>query len=119
MSDFSVMYHRFVRESSRWLITKGKIDKAVNILEKIAKENGKEVNPELMESFKRTANEEYRIVSSTNLSVLDLFKTPVLRTNVILMILNWGLTSFLFEANYRSENLRKKIIFYLESTNTS
>merc|ERR1711976_251320 len=28
----------FVRESSRWLITKGKIDKAIKILEKIAKE---------------------------------------------------------------------------------
>ena len=32
----------------------------------------------------------------------DKLPCPVLRKNVILMIINWGLTSFLFEANYRS-----------------
>ena len=52
--------------------------------------------------FKKTANEEYETFSSTTLSVLDLFKTPVLRTNIILMIINWSLTSFLYEANYRN-----------------
>ena len=56
----------------------------------------------MMKSYKKTAFEEYKTVSSTNLSVLDLFKTPVLRQNVILMIFNWSLTSLLFEANYRS-----------------
>ena len=40
----------------------------------------------------------YRFVVNT----YPLMNYPVLRTNVILMIINWGLTSFLFEANYRS-----------------
>ena len=74
----------------------------MKILEQIGKENRREINPELMKSYRTTANEEYEKVSSNKLSILDLFKTPVLRSNIIFMILNWGLTSFLFEANYRN-----------------
>ena len=91
-----------MKESSRWLITKGKIDEAIKILEEIGKENGKEVDPRLMKSYKTTAEEDYKNNSSINVSILDLFKTPNLRSNVISMILNWGLTSFLFEANFRN-----------------
>ena len=91
-----------MNESSRWLITKGKIDEAIKILEEIGKENGKEVDPRLMKSYKTAAEEEYKKSSSINVSILDLFKTPNLRSNVISMILNWGLTSFLFEANFRN-----------------
>ena len=88
---------RFLKESSRWLITKGKIDEAIKILEEIGK-----VDPRLMKSYKTTAEEDYKNNSSINVSILDLFKTPNLRSNVISMILNWGLTSFLFEANFRN-----------------
>ena len=55
-----------------------------------------------MKSYKTTAEEDYKNNSSINVSILDLFKTPNLRSNVISMILNWGLTSFLFEANFRN-----------------
>ena len=41
-----------MKESSRWLITKGRIDEAVKILQDIAEENGREINPQLLESFK-------------------------------------------------------------------
>ena len=55
-----------------------------------------------MKSYKTTANEEYEKSSGNKLTILDLFKTPVLRSSIITMILNWGLSSFLFEANYRN-----------------
>ena len=55
-----------------------------------------------MKSFKATAHEEFKNVAKTKLSVIDLFKTPVLRSNIVLMIFNWGLTSFLFESNFRN-----------------
>ena len=93
---------RFLKESSRWPFTKGKINEAIKILEEIGKENGKEIDPRRMKSYKTTAEEEYEKSSSINVSILDLFKTPNLRSNVIFMILNWGLTSFLFEANFRN-----------------
>ena len=91
-----------MKESSRWLITKGKIDEAIKILEEIGKENGKEIDPRRMKSYKTTAEEEYEKSLSINVSILDLFKTLNLRSNVVSMILNWGLTSFLFEANFRN-----------------
>jgi hypothetical protein len=42
----------FVQESCRWLVTKGRIDEAVVILEKIAEENGRAVNASIYEKFK-------------------------------------------------------------------
>ena len=41
-----------MRESSRWLITKGRIDEAMEILEGIAKTNGKETDKGMMDRFK-------------------------------------------------------------------
>ena len=64
---------RFLKESSRWLITKGKIDEAIKILEEIGKENGKEVDQRLMKSYKTTAEEDYKNNSSINVSILALF----------------------------------------------
>ncbi len=96
----------FVKESPRWLICKGRIDEAVGILEDIAKENGQELDSNLVKNFKATMQQEYEAMSKVNLTVLDLFKSPVLRKNVILMIVNWSLTSALYEMNMRNiENL--------------
>ena len=96
------MFFRVFKESSRWLISKGKINEATDILEQIAKQNGKEINVELMESYRITAIEEYRKNESEKLSMVDLFKTPNLRKNIVLMIVNLCFSSLLFEANYRN-----------------
>ena len=96
------MFFRVFKESSRWLISKGKINEAIDILEQIAKQNGKEINVELMESYRITAIEEYRKNESEKLSMVDLFKTPNLRKNIILMVVNLCVSSLLFEANYRN-----------------
>ena len=42
----------FVKESPRWLITKGRIDEAMNIVQEIAKTNDKDVNPTIFNRFK-------------------------------------------------------------------
>ena len=96
------MLFRIFKESSRWLITKGRVDDAMDILLQIAKENGKEINIELIASYRMTAIEEYRKQESQKLSITDLFKTPVLRRNIILMAVNLSFSSLLFEANYRN-----------------
>ena len=41
----------FVHESARWLISKGKVDKAVEVLRKIAKTNKKNVPDEVFKNF--------------------------------------------------------------------
>jgi len=100
----------FVKESSRWLITKGRIDEALIILQEIAKTNGKDVSPEVFQTFKASAVKEFEKSKETNLSWLDLFKSPVLRRNVVLMIINWSLTSVIFDGHLRNiENLKFSI----------
>lgn len=42
------MWHRLMPESPRWLITRGRIDDAKKVLERIAKVNGKSINMEEM-----------------------------------------------------------------------
>ena len=40
-----------MNESVRWLVGKGKIDRAVNILKVIAKRNGRQVEDDVWNSF--------------------------------------------------------------------
>lgn len=95
-----------MKESSRWLISKGRVDEAMAILKSIAKTNGKEIDEQFLDTYKKVALEELEQNKSVKLSILDLFKTPVLRRNVIFMIVNWSLVSLLFESNVRNiENL--------------
>ena len=45
------LFCSFVHESARWLISKGKVDKAVEVLKKIAMTNKKEVPDEVFKNF--------------------------------------------------------------------
>ena len=53
----------FIKESSRWLIQKGRIDEAMEILKGIAKENGQNVSPMVYDSFK-VSLERFDMISS-------------------------------------------------------
>ena len=109
--------NRFMHESCRWLITHGRIDEAIAILRKIAKENGRVVKESDFEAFQVTlfwSNQwlqpwidsfHFQTLSEKEMALtkergrktfFDLFRTPKLRRNVLLMIANWSLTSVLF-----------------------
>ena len=95
-----------LKKSPRWLIAKGRVDEAIAILEEIAEENNSKLDANLLKKFRDAKVQEYEATSEQNLSVFGLFKTPVLRKNVILMILNTSLTFCLYEVNLRNiENL--------------
>ena len=98
-----------LQESVRWLASQGRIDECVDILTLIAKKNGKEVDDEVYNSFKvswtrcmlniffqimklfqRMAQKQLEnCEAGARKSWLDLFKTPRLRKNTILMVLTW------------------------------
>jgi len=100
----------FVKESSRWLITKGRIEEALKIVKDIAKMNGKDVNPAIFNAFKTSALKEYEKTKDITFTWLDLFRSPALRRNVILMVLNWSITSVVFDGHLRNiENLKFSI----------
>ena len=73
--------HSIVPESPRWLLLKGQVDEALQVLQAIAVYNGTKVVPEM----KLKKGEQ----STTSSSVLDLFSFSAISTRTIVMIACW------------------------------
>ena len=52
------MFHSIMNESGRWLVGKGKIDRAINILKVIAKRNSRRVEDSIWRSFEVGSNKD-------------------------------------------------------------
>ncbi|XP_014262339.1 carcinine transporter [Cimex lectularius] len=90
-----------VPESARWLVSQGKTDKAVKIIKKFEKLNGKKVDPLIYDEFK-TSCEKAASDEPQSYSVLDLFRTPRLRNTTVLLIVIWGAISLTFDGHVRN-----------------
>ncbi|KMY97849.1 organic cation transporter protein [Drosophila simulans] len=92
-----------VPESARWLVSQGKVDKAVGILKKLEKGNGRQVPPQTYQIFtdscKRMQEQE---AQNGKYSVLDLFKSPRLRRTTLLLIVIWMAISLVFDGHVRN-----------------
>ncbi|XP_035917129.1 organic cation transporter protein [Anopheles stephensi] len=92
-----------VPESARWLVSQGKIDKAIGILKKFETINKKTIDAKVYQEFSdscvRLQEEE---AANSNYSVLDLFKTPRLRNITILLIVIWMAISLVFDGHVRN-----------------
>jgi len=86
-------YYRFLPESPRWLLAKGRLSEANDILETLARVNGKELPASFTQKLRqrmtmsRSKSEEERL--RTGPGVLSLFKTPNMRLKTCLITLNW------------------------------
>ncbi|XP_066582549.1 carcinine transporter [Prorops nasuta] len=87
------LYWWFLPESPRWLLAKGRLGEANDILETLAKVNGKELPTSFTQKLRqrmmmsRSKSEEERLRSGPG--VLSLFKTPNMRLKTCLITLNW------------------------------
>lgn len=74
----------------RWYIMSGKVDKAIDMLKKFAKVNGKEVKQEVFEEFERSCKAMIEKDQSHNqYTVLHLFKLPRLARITIMLVIYW------------------------------
>lgn len=74
----------------RWYITSGKVDKAIEMLKKFAKVNGKEVKQEVFEEFEKSCKNLIEKDQSHNqYTVVHLFKLPRLARITIILIIYW------------------------------
>ncbi|KMQ94022.1 organic cation transporter 1 [Lasius niger] len=86
-------YYRFLPESPRWLLAKGRLSEANDILQTLARVNGKELPASFTQKLRqrmtmsRSKSEEERL--RTGPGVLSLFKTPNMRLKTCLITLNW------------------------------
>ncbi|XP_012267339.2 organic cation transporter protein-like [Athalia rosae] len=92
-----------VPESARWLVSQGKVDRAISILRKFERINGKTVPENVYQDFKETcAKLQKEEESDKTYSVLDLFSTPRLRNITILLIIIWMAISLVFDGHVRN-----------------
>ncbi|VVC96060.1 unnamed protein product [Leptidea sinapis] len=91
-----------VPESARWLISKGRVDKAVTVLKRFEKMNGNKIPDNVMEKFVTIA--KTRIEKEDGISLI--FKTPSLRIMVVFLIIAFMAVAVMFDGIIRmSENL--------------
>ncbi|XP_070168667.1 carcinine transporter isoform X2 [Polyergus mexicanus] len=101
-----------VPESARWYITSGKVDKAIEMLKKFAKVNGKEVKQEVFEEFERSCKNLIEKDQSHNqYTVLHLFKLPRLARITIILIVYWLLMVWVFDGHVWNMKLLDPDVF--------
>lgn len=84
-------------------MSQGRIPKAIGILKKFEKVNGKTISPQIYKDFSDScARMQEEEAANANYSILDLFKTPRLRRITILLILIWMAISLVFDGHVRN-----------------
>uniref|UniRef100_A0A336LNX3 CSON007163 protein n=1 Tax=Culicoides sonorensis TaxID=179676 RepID=A0A336LNX3_CULSO len=114
------LYIFILPESPRWLLSKGKLQKALEILENMAKTNKKQI-PEwfranLHSKLREMNNKSFQ--ESETFSAIDLFRTPNMRLKTILITLNWFANETVYLGlSYYGPNLgsNQYVSFFLSS----
>ncbi|CAH0722971.1 unnamed protein product, partial [Brenthis ino] len=103
-----------VPESARWLVSKGKVDKAVRVLKRFEKINKTKIPKDVLDEFIDVASN----TKEKEQGVLALFREPSLRVMIIFLIITFMGVAVVFDGIIRlSENLG--LDFFLTFTVTS
>lgn len=87
----------------RWLVSQDKIDRAIKIIKKFERINGKSIKPEIYENFTDSCTKiREESASFKQYSILDLFKKPRLRKITILLILFYMAIALVFDGYVRN-----------------
>ena len=99
-------------ESCRWLMARGRKEKTLRILRRIARINRREVEDRVWAEVAELCDTKSRDVERSNYTYVDLFRSPNMRRISLLTILMWMVTSCIFDTTVRNiKNLNFE--FYL------
>jgi len=92
------IYWLYVPESPRWLAAQGRQDEAEKILRKAAKFNGKVFPDDLLKLPQKNSqgSEQLAVGSTAEMSIVDLFRRPVLRRRTIIVMYQWLVTAMVY-----------------------
>lgn len=92
-----------IPESARWLVSQGKIERAIGIMKRFERINGCHVDAQVYQDFRSSCVKmQAAEAANSNYSILDLFKTPHLRKITLLLIVIWMLISLVFDGHIRN-----------------
>lgn len=101
-----MVYYWFIPESARWLLSKKRKDEAVLIIEKAAKENNVTIPQEVYDNLIEESVTEVKKKSSSDPSMIDLFRYPNLRKKSLLIFFDWFVNSGTYYAlSWNTNNL--------------
>ncbi|KAF8789848.1 Carcinine transporter like protein [Argiope bruennichi] len=89
------VFGKFVPESASWLLTQGRKKEAVKLLKTVARINKREYPEEFGERCYDKNNED----TSKDTTVLDLFRTPRLRLNNVVLAITWFVVYCCYHTN--------------------
>ncbi|KAM0730118.1 Organic cation transporter protein [Formica fusca] len=87
-----LLYWWFIPESARWLLTKGRLQEAKDLLQRASLENGVEMPSEALDTLLNN-NSEDSMPDTKKPSLFDLFRYPNLRRKSIVLFFNWLVNS--------------------------
>lgn len=96
------MKKNFSQTYFRWLVSQGKIDKAIKIMRKIERINKSSVPETLYEDFKNDSEGIAKLIRREECGLKDMVKTPRLRRITILLITVWGIIAMVFDGHIRN-----------------
>lgn len=84
----------FIPESTRWLLSKGRTDRAKKILLRVARVNGKQVESSALDSLELPNKSDASKRSSTT----DVFRYPTLRRSFLITLFLWLMSCLTYSA---------------------
>ena len=91
-------------ESCRWLMARGRKEKTLRILRRIARINRREVEDRVWAEVAELCDTKSRDVERSSYTYVDLFRSPNMRRISLLTILMWMVTSCIFDTTVRNVN---------------
>ncbi|XP_075980295.1 carcinine transporter-like isoform X2 [Anticarsia gemmatalis] len=90
----------FVPESARWLVSRGRVSQAVDVLRKFERVNGTKIPDDVLDEFVVKSNQ----TKQTKESILVLFKSSLIRNSLILMVMTFMSCAIIFDGLVRLSN---------------
>lgn len=82
---FVISFYYIVPESAQWLVSKGRVEDAINCLKRVAKINKKNISVDVLNAFRGYVNVNIT-KRNQHKSFLGLLKTPKLRRKTCILI---------------------------------
>ncbi|KAH8366149.1 hypothetical protein KR093_009748, partial [Drosophila rubida] len=103
---FGVLGFCMLPESARWLVSVGKIDNAIELLQSVARRNGRTVSKMKWQAFRDSCEQFYREeIEGRNFTIASIFKRSRLARYMVLMIIIWMIISLVYDGHVRAASV--------------